>query len=574
MTQRKLGEIGPRFRTSVAACITVLWPSVALSLPSASPAPTNVDPKPQVAPNVAPRSVPANSVPASPAPGEDVTTSEVAPATPVPVQPATQPAASASVTTPARRVEPAVTGAPTAGKVLTAEQKKKARQRFDRGLELYDAGDFDGALKEFLAALQFVRHPVVLYNVALVYARLGAPVECVRSVEELQHEGMLVLDETSRGKLLQVYGEQRSRIGRIRVQSNVPGAVIQIDGVDIAQQEVNDLPLAAGEHIVSTVASGYIPRRMRVVIPPEATEAVQFTLQPLQSTLAHLHLGSDVPDVNIAVDGEPVGQTPFPASLAFSPGTHQVVAQRPGYASVKRTIVLDPGGEGQISFEMQPQESADSAFSKLTIVASEPNSQVSLNGKPVAIGRSRIEVPSGRHRLKVHSAGFVDYERELLVAPGEQSVAVHLMPTSEFLGDYKSSAETQRVLGFVALGGGLAIAGAGGGFLVWNKGEQREAQRDYDTNAERVQALPGHRCDSPECADQVQTLAARIDSVHDRQVFGWIGVGVGAAAALTGTYLLIFGDDPERYDPRPESDVFGSLHLNLGPGQLSVTGRF
>jgi hypothetical protein len=568
MIQTQFGDTAPRIRSSIAVLVAVLWPSAAFSLPSApaatvaSSASTQVE-KPPLAASEA--IVPSEGAAA------EVNTNSASPETAAPVSPV---AASVRSSASERRVSPAITGAPSPSKNLTPEQKQKARQRFDRGLELYDAGDFPGALKEFLGALQFVRHPVVLYNVALVYARLGSPVECVRSVEELQQEGLLVLDEPSRGKLLQVYNEQRTRIGRIRVQANVPGAVIQIDGVDIGQQEVNDLPLAAGEHIVSTVASGYIPRRMRVVIPPEATEAVQFTLQPLQSTLAHLHLSSDVPDVSVSVDGEPVGQTPFPASLAFSPGTHQVVARRSGYGTVTRSVVLDPGGEGQITFEMQPQESAESVFSKLTIVSSEPNSQVSLNGKPVAIGRNRIEVPPGRHRLKVHSAGFVDYERELVVAPGEQSVAVHLMPTSEFLGDYKSSAETQRVLGFVGIGGGLAVAAAGIGFLVWNNGERREAERNYNAFAADVEASVGGVCDSPACEEQARSLDAAIDRVKDRSVFGWIGVGVGAAGVLTGASLLIFGDDPSRYDPRPESDVFGSLSLRLGPGQVSVLGRF
>ena len=43
--------------------------------------------------------------------------------------------------------------------------------------------------------------------------------------------------------------------------------------------------------------------------------------------------------------------------------------------------------------------------------------------------------------------------------------------------------------------------------------------------------------------------------------YGWITAGVGAAALATGIVLLVINDDPNRYEPTPESDVFGRLWL-------------
>ena len=39
-----------------------------------------------------------------------------------------------------------------------------------------------------------------------------------------------------------------------------------------------------------------------------------------------------------------------------------------------------------------------------------------------------------------------------------------------------------------------------------------------------------------------------------------------------GTFFLLSGDDPERYEPRPESDVFGRVQLTpvLTPQSASV----
>jgi hypothetical protein len=64
------------------------------------------------------------------------------------------------------------------------------------------------------------------------------------------------------------------------------------------------------------------------------------------------------------------------------------------------------------------------------------------------------------------------------------------------------------------------------------------------------------------------------DEARSRDVYGWVGVGVGAAAAALGAGLLIWGDDPERYAPRQESDVFGSLRLDVGVGRAALSGQF
>ena len=57
-------------------------------------------------------------------------------------------------------------------------------------------------------------------------------------------------------------------------------------------------------------------------------------------------------------------------------------------------------------------------------------------------------------------------------------------------------------------------------------------------------------------------------------------MGVGVAAAGLGITLLLTNDDPDRYEPRPESNVFGRLELVpygwVGPGSggAALSGRF
>jgi hypothetical protein len=172
--------------------------------------------------------------------------------------------------------------------------------------------------------------------------------------------------------------------------------------------------------------------------------------------------------------------------------------------------------------------------------------------------------------LLVHSAGFVDYETDVWVKPGEVKAKVELMPTSEFLKQYEAKATSQRTLGWVGLGAGAALALGGGGFLIWNGGQLDAAEEDLDAFVEEVRRTsPSRKCTDATCAERVTELNDTVNSIENRAVFGWVGVGLGAAVSVASVGLLIWGDDPEKYAPRQDSDVFGSIKLDV---QASPTG--
>src|SRR6187549_2901799 len=66
-----------------------------------------------------------------------------------------------------------------------AAAKAEAAKRFDRGLSLFDEGDNAGALAEFKQVYQTLPNPVVLYNIGLVYAAMGRPVDAVEALKQV-----------------------------------------------------------------------------------------------------------------------------------------------------------------------------------------------------------------------------------------------------------------------------------------------------------------------------------------------------------------------------------------------------
>src|SRR5271167_5022655 len=64
-------------------------------------------------------------------------------------------------------------------------QRTEAAERFDRGLRLFNRGDTAGALAEFRRAYSLIPNVLVLYNIGLVYAQMGRPVEATDALEKV-----------------------------------------------------------------------------------------------------------------------------------------------------------------------------------------------------------------------------------------------------------------------------------------------------------------------------------------------------------------------------------------------------
>jgi hypothetical protein len=457
----------------------------------------------------------------------------------------------------------------------SASTKDEARRRFDRGLSLYNAGDLNGALAEFRHAYRLTSHPVVLYNLALVHAGLGHAAEAVDALEKLQAPSAraeLGAERAERAR--KVYEEQRLRVGSLEIKTNVERAQIQIDSIDVAKTPAPPLRVTAGTHVVSLSAPRHEPRHVRVTVAGRALETLEIQLTPVEEALAHLLPVSAVPDVEVRANGELVGHTPFASNLAFRPGSYELEFVRPGYVPVQRRVTLDPGSSGRVDVAMVPSDAGLAAGGTLAFELSETNAVVTVDGQARLDHTLGLRLPLGRHSLRIQRAGFFDVEREIWVRQGHQALDVTLLPTPAYLADYVADAKRQRLWSYVALGSGALVTGASVGFLIWNQGEKNEAERAFDDFADEVAESKTGSCTTDDCAKELDLLVDELDARRQRDVYGWVGVGVGAIAVGTGALLFVTGADPSRYDPKQDSDVFGSLAFGVRGTRFVASGAF
>jgi hypothetical protein len=449
----------------------------------------------------------------------------------------------------------------------TNDEREEARRRFDRGLTLYNAGDFWGALAEFQRAYKLTGHPLVLYNVALVEARLGHAAAAAAAFESLEpRRSELGAERALRAR--EIYQEQLQKVGALEVVPSVAGATIQIDNVDVEKQ-TRVIRVDAGSHLVSLGAPGYEPRHVSVLVAGGAREVLPVEMIPLEAPIARLRVSSNVSDVEVREGQDLLGKTPLSSELLLPPGRHALEFSRPGYIRESRAIQLSAGAHAVLDVALRVDGSASSSGATLALSVSERNAVVLVDGEPHLDESGGMRLPLGRHQVHVARAGFFDVTREVLLAPGRTVLDVTLIPTPTYLAEYTARAKRQRLLAYVTGGAGAAVTAGAVGFLFWNQGKKNDAEDRFNAYANEVAAMPKGSCDKT-CESTLGILVDDLDAKRKRDVYGWIGVGVGAAAIGTGVLLYLTGDEPSRYEPKSN----GALGVSIGPSQVAVQGRF
>lgn len=464
--------------------------------------------------------------------------------------------------------------------------KNEARERFDRGIALFNDGDNAGALAEFKRAYELIPNPLVLYNIGLVYAAMGRPVDAVAALDKvLAAPGSLAEDKLARAK--RTHAEQSARIASLVVATNVP-ATLQIDNVEVGTTPLQaPLRVAGGVHVIGAVASGYAPTRKEVTVAGGDKAEVRLELTQMEGRVAHVSVKSHLPAADVVVDDQVAGKTPLPQSLTLAPGKHVVELRRAGYVSARQELNLGEGASAEVALEPEEDRAAiATGGGRLALDLSESLAVVTIDGRSRGPYTESLRLAPGLHRLLVERGGFEPVERDVDVAPGT-STTVHIVldPTPETRASYADRTSSRRTWGLIALGGGALVAGGAVGFLVWNAGKRSDAKRDFDAAEANVTNKVGI-CDSAtttfdqdKCNSTAKEAESRVNAANARNVYGYVGLGLGAIGAGFGAYLLFTNDDPHRYDrTRSEASVWRSLRpfawTSAHGGGAAVVGAF
>ena len=467
---------------------------------------------------------------------------------------------------------------------------------------LYDQDNLAAALVEYRHIQQESGKTPGLFNVGRICARLNRPVEAVAEFDKLlAAPGRTPTDRLEEAR--RIRDEQRSRIGRIMIQTSVP-AFVEVDNVAMGRTDVkivvgkaedgdpNSAPgvrfvmarpieVSNGPHLVAAVAPGHAPLRQQIEIGGGVTKEFQLALVPAKGELAHIRVKTSVPGAEIQLDGNPVGQTPIDVTLSVEAGAHELALKRKGYrtANLRRDLGEGQTWDADVVMEEDPGEMGWQA-GELVFDGEEPGSALAVNGKLRDFRGGRVKLPPGPHVIELTHSGFLPYRTEVDIDSGRaRRLRVEMEPTSEAVHEHVGRASGQRWRAWGTFAAGALIAGGGGIYLYLAHNDQSNARRDFNDVQEQFKTgkcNPLGRTDptlATTCADMQTRVENQEDTADHKVLAGYIATGVGAAVLITGLILVLTVDDTARYE-NPHSSVAWSGWATGNGGGVAVAGRF
>lgn len=174
----------------------------------------------------------------------------------------------------------AAAGAPAAEAPPSPEVLAEAKQRFDRGYELYEEGDYPLALIEFNRAYELVPNYRVLYNIGQVCIQLGKYADARRALEEYLAKGADQLAADRRAAVNKDLVMLGRRTAFLTIEANIENAEVLVDDVSVGKTPLGPaLLMDAGVHRVTLRRPGYLPKTEDVTLAGGDNQAIDVTLE-------------------------------------------------------------------------------------------------------------------------------------------------------------------------------------------------------------------------------------------------------------------------------------------------------
>lgn len=135
--------------------------------------------------------------------------------------------------------------------------RDEARDRFKRGVQLYNEGDFRGALIEFRRAYEVLPNYRLLYNLGQASAEVQDHAGALRYFDAYLAEGKNEIPAARRKQVQAEIEKLRGRAAQLTVKVNVDGAEVLVDDVLVGTSPLKEaLAVSAGRRRITAQKSG------------------------------------------------------------------------------------------------------------------------------------------------------------------------------------------------------------------------------------------------------------------------------------------------------------------------------
>ena len=464
----------------------------------------------------------------------------------------------------------ALSGLARAQTPTSPEAVAEARQRFQRGVDLYEERNYTAAMVEFQRAYELTRNPAVLYNISATHELSGHMVEALDAM--LEYERLAPRDAVTarRAEVDAALARIRRSIATLVLRVEAEGLTLLVDGLPRSVSEARTgLRVSAGRHRVTLSAPHYQTREEEFDISGGNSATITEGLVPER---AFFTVECNVPAAEIVVDGSVVGTTPVTSPLPLAEGTHHVVVRRAGYTPYETDVnAVGAGARVRATLAWADNLSPDTS-ARFRVRANEDHLLAIVDGRRVGAD-GRDLVPPGRHVLRVERSDFISEEREVDLPAGQETVVrMWLQPTPAYRDAYMSTVRRARVAGWLTFAVGALVAGGGGAWFAVNEGTFTQNQTRYNDAlraADMCRTNPG--CTTLPTLERTRDNAQVDFNNSEYFRYGAIAtMAAGGITAIVGVVLLATGPSGSRFDERPLAGRI-RLHPGLQGSGLSIS---
>lgn len=289
----------------------------------------------------------------------------------------------------------------------------EADLQFTLGAERYEAGDFRGALEHFLSSNRLVPNKNVVFNIARTYEQLKRAPDAYRYyVSALDMEAEPAAKKRIEDALVRI----TPLVAILQVETNPPGATVYLDRKDLGPRgnTPRKLGLAAGKHKVLVELAGYESTETPDVVEVKVGQETKVELQlvPILGTIKV----EGAPGAEVRLDDEKgPAQCISPCSLSTAPGRRTVYVSRIGFVPNEYTVEVPARTTVSVRASLSAQTGA------LVVNADVRDALIAVDDQPVGFTPAVLNIPVGKHTVKISQTGFRTIEQQVEVRVKEQA---------------------------------------------------------------------------------------------------------------------------------------------------------
>ncbi len=233
-----------------------------------------------------------------------------------------------------------------------------AKRHFQQAIALYNDGNFEAALAEFLAAYKTKPAPSILYNIGLTYKSLFLYNDSIRSLEQYLRDEPKLAPER-RAEVEQILREMRALLADVALAITPEGATVKLDGRTIGHAPIGQYLIAAGRHVLEVSAEGYTTQTKEMMVTAGAQMALAVSLAVIPKT-GRVRVSVAPSGASLKLDGKVY---PPPVDVELPLGGHTLEVWATGYTVHREEVLIAPGQTRDISVMLRrPPLSKRAAF--------------------------------------------------------------------------------------------------------------------------------------------------------------------------------------------------------------------